>query len=119
MGVLGIAATGMEASILSNSVTANNIANSQTKGFKASRVDFSESNVAQAGQLANGTRSQIGQGVEAQAASPAAGNPQAASDVDLTTEMAALLQNGQSFKANAAAAKGADFMLETLLSMQR
>ena len=123
MGVSSIAASGMAASVVSYTVAANNIANAQTSGFKASRVNFSEANVARSGQQANGVQNQYGNGVKATIVSPSEsplpqdGEPQEPSNVDTTTELASLLQTGQSFKANAASSKGADFMLQTLLSM--
>ena len=121
MGVLGIAETGMMASIQSYTITANNVANANTPGFKSGRVNFTESYVAQSGQNANGVRNQVGQGVTSSADQNAeqAGetDTQDSSDVNLTTEFASLLATGQSLKANAKSAKAADFMLTTLLSM--
>lgn len=118
MGVLGIATSGMTASVRSYTVIANNIANSSTPGFKASRMEFREASVSHSGRQANGTPNQYGNGVVGVVASAGGPDtPDGSSNVDLTTELANLLQTGQGFKANAAGAKGADFMLATLLSM--
>jgi flagellar hook protein FlgE len=97
--------------IQSLDVIANNIANSETQGFTASRVEFSETNVSQAGQHPNGVMNQYGGGVEV------SGVVDTGSATDLSTEFATLLQTGVGIKANAAVVKGSDWMLQTLLSM--
>jgi flagellar hook protein FlgE len=110
----------MAAQTVALTVSANNVANYLTPGFKASRVDFSELSVAQGGAAPNGLRAQLGRGVEAKTVAPDASNAkedaQGASDVDLIGEFAAILQNGMAFKASAKTASAADKMLESLLS---
>ena len=62
-GAFNIAVTGMQAQSKNLEVISNNIANSQTTAFKANRMTFQEVYVSHAGQYANGTHNQFGNGV--------------------------------------------------------
>jgi len=65
MGTIDTATSGMNAQALSLSLIANNIANVSTPGYKASKLNFKESNVVGSGQQANGVQNQVGSGVAA------------------------------------------------------
>ncbi len=62
-GAFNIAVTGMLAQEQNLTVISNNIANSQTTAFKANTMTFQEVYVSHAGQYANGTHNQFGNGV--------------------------------------------------------
>lgn len=82
-GTFSVALSGMMAQGDKMAVIGNNIANSRTTGFKASRLDFTEEFVTHNGQFINGTHNQQGNGVRpggvtsdwSNGASDATGNP--------------------------------------------
>jgi flagellar hook protein FlgE len=82
-GTFSVALSGMLAQGDKMSVIGNNIANSQTIGFKSSRLDFSEEFITHNGQFINGTHNQLGNGVRqggvtsdwSNGANDATGNP--------------------------------------------
>ena len=62
-GVFNLAVTGMLAQQDRMAIIGNNIANSQTTGFKTSKLSFQEEFVTHSGQYINGTHNQFGNGV--------------------------------------------------------
>jgi flagellar basal-body rod protein FlgC len=107
-GIFSIALSGMQAAQAQLAVGANNIANANTPGFKASRVDLVElsgGGVAVAGTQVDQTPGAIGpDGTQA-------------SNVDLASEMVGLIQDKTLYNANAMVVRTEDKMMGSLLDM--
>lgn len=105
--------SGMLNAVRRTSVTANNIANVLTPGFKASRADNVE---------VEGGGVRIGSITQDQSPGPplldsAPDGPTQGSNVDLTTENVNLLLNRRQFEANVNALRAQDDILGDLLDM--
>ncbi|MFI5378812.1 MAG: flagellar basal body rod protein FlgC [Tepidisphaerales bacterium] len=105
--VMNIAASGMQAAQTQLSVSANNIANADTPGFKASRVDTVELGTGGVGTVI--TRDN----------SAGAANPDGSegSNVDLAAEQVAMARDATYYAANATVVKVANRMLGSLLDI--
>lgn len=95
--ISNIASSALRAFSTSQQVTANNVANLNTDGFKASRSTFQENGKAG--------------GVTASASSTG-------DSVDISREAVNLISNSQGFKANMNVLKAADEMSKQLLNIK-
>jgi flagellar basal-body rod protein FlgC len=104
---MSIAYSGMRAAQTRLGVTANNIANADTPGFKASRVDTVELS-------GGGVRTRVTVDNSAGAANP---DGSEGSNVDIAAEQVAMVRNETYYTANATVVKVANRMLGTLLDI--
>ncbi len=104
MDVVGIALSGLSASSAGLAVQANNVANQQSDGFKAKRVDL----VAEA---SGGVR------VSSLLQDPASAGP-GASNVDLATEMVTGMGFDLMYRANLKVLKSADELMQATLDLK-
>lgn len=108
MDVFGIAQSGLQAASAQLAVTADNIANAESSGFKAGQVDLVE--------LSGG-----GVGIGGVSRDDSAGTPEPdgdeGSNVDLTRESIHLVQAKVQYNANAAVISVADRMFGSLLDI--
>jgi flagellar hook protein FlgE len=104
MDVVGIALTGLRASGAGLAVQANNVANQQSDGFKAKRVDL----VAEA---SGGVR------VSGVSEDPTPAGP-GASNVDLATETVQGMGYDVMYKANLKVLKSADELMRATLDLK-
>jgi flagellar basal-body rod protein FlgC len=105
--VMTVAASGMKAAETRLSVSANNVANADTPGFKASRVDTVELS-------GGGVQTVISRDNSAGPANP---DGSEGSNVDLAAEQVAMVRDATYYAANAAVVKVANRMLGSLLDM--
>ena len=105
--VMTIAASGMKAAQTRLSVSANNIANADTPGFKASRVDTVELS-------SGGVRTVISRDNSAGPTNP---DGSEGSNVDMAAEQVAMARSETYYAANATVVKVANRMLGSLLDM--
>jgi flagellar basal-body rod protein FlgC len=106
--ILGIASSGLLAAQYELAVSANNIANADTPGYKAQRadlVDISGGGVAVAGTTAD------------PAPGPILPDGSQGSNVDLASEVVNTIQASTLYTANAVVFRTADQMYGTLLNM--
>jgi flagellar hook protein FlgE len=106
--VLNIALSGMQAAGSMMNTAANNIANLNTPGYRASHVDLVE---------LSGGGVAVGGGRPDTAPAPVSADGKAGSNVDLATEMVSLIQSRNLYSANAMVVKTADRMVGSLLDM--
>ena len=95
-GISSIASSALQAFSTSQQITANNVANLNTQGFKASRATFQANRSG---------------GVTASASSTG-------DSVDISREAVNLISNTQGFKANLNILKAADEMTKELLNIK-
>lgn len=103
MDVLSIATSGMQAASMETSVTANNVANAQTPGYRAQRLDLEDQ--AQGGVQPAALRE-----------SGEAGTPDG-SNVDYVLEMTNLMAQTQQFDANVRVVQTQNQMLGKILDL--
>ncbi len=104
MGVNAIGLSGMNAAALGVAVTANNVANVNTRDFKAQRLD--QEDLAQGGTRPAALR-------ESQEPMAPEG-----SNVDLASEMTNLISQGGAYQANVKALQTQDQMLGTAMDLK-
>lgn len=116
MAIGSIAAQGMTATAVSQRVTANNIANVNTEGFKASRTDLETGPDGQ-GVRVSDIRETTTPGPLVSSANPQNQGYVEGSNTDLATEAVNMIQNQTSYSAGAALIRTGDEMTGTLLNM--
>lgn len=109
------ALSGLRAFAFGTSVTANNIANSQSENFKASRARFQDS--AQGGVKVSVTQDQTPGApvIDFSTGNTVAGKE--SSNVDLSREMVDLIINKQNFNANIKTIKTADEIRKSIIDI--
>ena len=112
MSISSLAVQGMNAASISQSVTANNIANMNTDGFKSSRADF------ETGPQGQGVNvSAIRENSTSGPLIPRSSGYVEGSNTDLTTEAVNMIKNQTSYSAGAALIRTNDEMTGTLLDV--
>jgi flagellar hook protein FlgE len=118
--VLQTALTGMSAASLTVDVAANNLANSQTAGFKSSRVNFASQTPATrsigsspSASSGGSNPAQIGIGVRV------AGVVTESANTDVGNNLVDLTLASHQFRASGAVFRTADHLLDELLQLRR
>ncbi len=126
VNALNASMSGLKANQLRQNVTANNVANVNTEGFRPATVqtsDVAEINGAGQGTQASATyappRMPPAEPVaSAQMAAPAANSPAPQSNVDMITESTNRMNAQSAYNANVPAARAADQMSQTLMDLR-
>ena len=112
---LDISASGLRLASIRQQVTANNVANLDTPGFRASRVQATEADGG--GVRLGGIKQDPAPGGAVPASLPGE-TPLEGSNVDLTSEAVGLIQNRTLFEANADAFRAQADLLGELLDLE-